>query len=1118
MANTYTASSGVRLFDVRSSGVLLYPETSLPMVQMETFGGVVSSGTSLGLDAQSAWDSGLDDIVSGSYCPLSKVIDGNTQYADMYTAGGTATVTDIGTSTGYGTLLNTVEVTTVVRGYDSATDDLIPTEKAVAAGLAMKQEVLSAGSGIVLTPDGYGTTVLSVKGAVAVADLTNASQDLYPTEYAVRFAINAAADNAQNNAVNIVTSQIAAAGYANSAWCLNTFLQKGESPEPTPGDVPYANYDTAGKVMPLESHGLVLGGQGSMNLMVAPIYSTHDSATAAASYYVGGVKVLNAFTGVTSDYQLSAYVPNTYAVHDYCYTNYVSKTDYAVKSSGAVAGKAGIIEPFAGLSMTSTSRLSVIPATSNLIGGVMVPSNRGLTLGNTGSLTLSAAPVGASTITYASAVTSVTNGLIGGAYVMNHVESATAAAHKSRAIVPSVDAVWSYGQENFISSATSAAYVDTSNGSQVGTTVIPLGGVRVWTSGGVAVNNGVLSLQAATDTSMGGIKVGSGLAMSASVTGGAADKLYLKSATTTSIGGVKVPTGSGLSLTAGTLKLSSATTTALGGVVVGAGLQVTDGTVSVAGVEVDASYNGPFAVSSDGEDEQVKVNSGYIKWLDGQLEVPVSSAISMPYNSFLYLTGSSGMVQGSTVTGSNYIIQGGGASWSRTDSAAKNDRYKWKMLNVTGNTYTWIPDAVPSYGTPIYSTSATSVSGGTVTSVDEYTIQLNNDTDKYVQMEQDPISGYQWSNDYFDTTIYRYSFTMDNTVFYRTASAESGRYGWTQSGESGSTQQWTDSPTPSVGDTVYRYPTGTDTNGTISSIDSEVLFTGTVKRTSYITDGYYQWKDVNGGYGNIFYTTTSRPVDGTPVYIASGYPAPAGVASNVSLHTVYTAAGLPYADTMTMPIVGDYGFTYTTVQPALPPAGRFYTIIAQNISATISGDDVVEINQHQYGTIWHEHWGDDYRGQFAISRITLDQATADASVIGSYPYKYVVNGGRLYGGVDFKSGKLWQGTLVSGGIIMAPGDVEYPITSNDTIGQKSDALYFQYGASKEVWLNVWSGTWPAAYGGPGGTGKYWHTVVHSLCLEGYIPNCYSVQLGWVTPNGAPQQEHKGAISIRGRWT
>ena len=59
-------------------------------------------------------------------------------------------------------------------------------------------------------------------------------------------------------------------------------------------------------------------------------------------------------------------------------------------------------------------------------------------------------------------------------------------------------------------------------------------------------------------------------------------------------------------------------------IVVGAGLQVTDGTVSVAGGEVDASYNGPFAVSYDDPTDNtsvVNISGGYVKWLDGQLYV-----------------------------------------------------------------------------------------------------------------------------------------------------------------------------------------------------------------------------------------------------------------------------------------------------------------------------------------------------------------------------------------------------------------------------------------------------------------------------------------------------------------
>ena len=1162
-------TSKVRLWDRLLSdynvdsgdGLVLHPETELAAIVMATDDYIVSSGNSLTLNADSVWSGNISEHAASEYCPLSKVVDGNTQYAEMYVSNGSATVTEVPTSTGYGTLINALSTTTSVgpvSGASSATNDYIPTERAVALALEGKQQVLSGGACITLTPGANYTDIsVNVQTDTPLPDLANATQDKVPTEYVVRHAIDVAGNACSSYAYGLVDALDASihnAGYAASAWCLNTFLQKGESPEPTPGgDWSYATAESAGVVLPYSGCGLTVGASGSLTLAPATTSS------------IGGVVV-------------------------------------------------GM-----GLEMVNTSKLQLKKAQVNEIGGVKVSAGEGLSLNTTdGYLKLSAAPVGTDAITYTSAVAKVGSNAIGGVYVMNHIESATAAAHKSKAIVPTVDAVWSAVD------AAKCPHTFTSGLSEDSTTHVvtldaastdAIGGVYVPTGSGLAIDSadGKLTAVIATDAAAGVVKVGTGLGMSASVTGGSADTLYvtnagglasysvsagtgidvagisatgctvgLSAAQSDTIGGVAIPTNKGLTLNNGSVTLSKAPVSAtfdnasaalsagrIGGVVVmmgdlgaaagtwntiaqdapvvpnisamkqyvganyvsktayatsasagivkiGSGIDVVNGTISVAG-DVDASYKGPFAVAADSDEEVVKVSSGYVKWLDGQLEVPASSAVSMPYNSFLYLTGSSGMIQGSTVTGSSYIIQGGGATWSRTESAAKNDRYKWKKLNVTGNTYTWIPDAVPSIGTPIYSTSATSVSGGTVTGVDEYAIQLDNSADKYVQIDQDPISGYQWNNDYFDTTLYRYSFTMGTTTFYRTTSAENGRYGWTQSGESGSTQQWTDSPTPAVGDTVYRYPTGTDTNGTIASIGSEVLFTGTVKRTSYTTDGYYQWKDVNGGYGNIFYTTTPKPIDGTPVYIASGYPAPAGVASNVSLHTVYTAAGLPYADTRTMPITGDYGFKYTTVQPAMPPAGRFYTMIAQNISATIGGDDVVDINQHQYGTIWHEHWGDDYRGQFAISRITLDQATADAAVVGSYPYKYTVNGGRLYGGVDFKSGKLWQGALVSGGIIMAPGDVEYPITSNDTIGQKSDALYFQYGASKEVWLNVWSGTWPTTYGGPGGTGKYWHTVVHSLCLEGYIPNCYSVQLGWVTPNGAPQQEHKGAISIRGRW-
>ena len=33
----------------------------------------------------------------------------------------------------------------------------------------------------------------------------------------------------------------------------------------------------------------------------------------------------------------------------------------------------------------------------------------------------------------------------------------------------------------------------------------------------------------------------------------------------------------------------------------------------------------------------------------------------------------------------------------------------------------------------------------------------------------------------------------------------------------------------------------------------------------------------------------------------------------------------------------------------------------------------------------------------------------------------------------------------------------------------------------------------------------------------YASNAYSIQLGYLTNNGAPIQTHKGALQVRGRW-
>ena len=987
MANTYTASSGVRLFDVRSSGVLLYPETSLPMVQMETFGGVVSSGMSLGLDAQSAWDSGLDDIVSGSYCPLSKVIDGNTQYADMYTAGGTATVTDIGTSTGYGTLLNTVEVTTTVRGYDSATDDLIPTEKAVAAGLATKQEVLSAGSGIVLTPDGYGTTVLSVKGAVAVADLTNASQELYPTEYAVRLAINAAADNAQNNAVNIVTSQIAAAGYANSTWCLNTFYQKGETPSGGGGDVPYATYDTAGKVMPLESHGLVLGGQGSMNLMVAPIYSTHALASAAAAYYIGGVKVLNAMAGVSNAYQLSAYVPNTYAVHAYCYTNYVSKTDYAVKSSGTVVGKAGIIEPGVGLIMSDTSKLALIPASASVLGGVMVPSQKGLSLNAYGSLTLSAAPL---VPDYTYAVSSSTNNNLGGVCIMSTVVSA-AAGQSSTEVVPTVDAVYRHCADSYVRK---------------------------------------------TD-----------------------------SATADSTGIVQVPANSGLCVDSGELRIDSTLLNAF---------QV---------IHESASDN----------DSQARITVGNWVVVDSAGEI----AFFRPSYQSTFISRGAVQTRYATVTRKDNVTVSGGV-------ARSSGFYGWS----SGTTIMYTYGSAPVAKDPIYSGYSgnssghiighvlTAPSGGSMT-VALWNVSINNASSATISGSRFsvPIAEVRVAPDGAVTVTQLQKGPIVSEaipggaaevscaapISKITEATSSGAVGLNYDPTYLQVVSGALTLVPGAVGGAYKGPfavSATESDGTTLT----AVFSGGLVRT---LQGDIQMPDRGGvvseGETVYFYGSSGMTVDGTPHQITTNY---------IVLSDGASAVGA---------------------------AGEHYTRLATNVGGTMQ--------QLQYGDIICEHWGDDYRDVYAISRVPLPDDVASGNT-GYHRNRYILaSGGSIYGCNPFNSAlSSYISSYPLDGNLTSSQTFMYPTVSNYTSSgsHPHDGLYLTTGVGAQVWLNVWSGTWPASAGGWNSTStKMWRYIVDTQCYERFTSSwcsgAYSVQIGDITNNGAPVQMHRGAVAVRGRW-
>ena len=173
--------------------------------------------------------------------------------------------------------------------------------------------------------------------------------------------------------------------------------------------------------------------------------------------------------------------------------------------------------------------------------------------------------------------------------------------------------------------------------------------------------------------------------------------------------------------------------------------------------------------------------------------------------------------------------------------------------------------------------------------------------------------------------------------------------------------------------------------------------------------------------------------------------------------------------------------------------------------------------------MWHEHWGNDYKGQFAIQRIALaDNAATYVPAKNAYAYKYIIgNGGNIYGCNAFSPKEVKGGSVVTAGVVLGPGAFSYP---DQTVGNatKDDGIYIPYGNTGELWLNIFFGPWPQNSFILPGYSKHqdeiWQFVVTTFKLEGILGNTYSVQLGWVTPNGSPQQEHTGAIAIRGRWT
>ena len=470
MANNYTSTAKVRLYDQRSDTILLHPETELSAVVCESGGLLTITGNSIYVDPAD-----VGPVVSGSGFIQEPTIDH-------------------------------------IRGTTAATNGYLPTELAVATALETKQNTLAAGSFITLSAPqaDTGIVTISVPYTNTISGSTASLNSVIPTAQAVNEEIL----RQSANAVTTAMTSVSAAGYATETWTAANFVPKGGA-----GDWGYATYASAGVVRPIQGSGIEIVDSGAIKLgsattaaiggVVVPaehglsitggslsITAAGTTATAIGGVYVpagsglavakdgkltGNIAAVSAgynaqstpgmvkgvlSTVVTNNtYAGSAYVPNVQAVY-----NYVSG-----QINGIIAGGTGSIavavegvttwvnQNFApasdipgdadyntkgivsinsnGLSVAN-GHLSLLVANGSTIGGVMVPADQGLTLtAATGELKVTKAPVVA---TYDAASTLLGSNTVGGVVVMNTVTGATTTAQEALQAVPTTHAVTTY--------------------------------------------------------------------------------------------------------------------------------------------------------------------------------------------------------------------------------------------------------------------------------------------------------------------------------------------------------------------------------------------------------------------------------------------------------------------------------------------------------------------------------------------------------------------------------------------------------------------------------------------------------------------------------------------------
>lgn len=497
MANNYTSTAKVRLYDQRSNTILLHPETELSAVVCESGGILTINGNSIYVDPAD-----VGPVVSGSGFIQEPTIE--------YTTGGT--VTNVGNSAGYGTLLKTIDTIDHIRGTTAATNGYLPTELAVATALETKQNTLAAGSFITLSAPqaDTGIVTISVPYTNTISGSTASLDSVIPTAQAV----NAEILRQSANAVTAAMTSVSAAGYATETWTAANFVPKGGA-----GDWGYATYASAGVVKPIQGSGIEIVDSGAIKLGSATtaaiggvavpanhglsitggslaITAAGTTAAAIGGVYVpagSGLAVANdgKLTGniaavsagynaqstpgmvkgvlstvVTNNtYAGSAYVPNVQAVYNYVSgqingiiaggtgsiavavegvttwvnQNFAPASDIPGDANYATKGIVSINSN--GLSVVS-GHLSLLIANGSTIGGVMVPDDQGLTLtAATGELKVTKAPVVA---TYDAASTLLGSNTVGGVVVMNTVTGATTTAQESLQAVPTAHAVTTY--------------------------------------------------------------------------------------------------------------------------------------------------------------------------------------------------------------------------------------------------------------------------------------------------------------------------------------------------------------------------------------------------------------------------------------------------------------------------------------------------------------------------------------------------------------------------------------------------------------------------------------------------------------------------------------------------